>query len=59
MKQYYTVIIFFYKYKQIAPRKYHNISNIENFKQFAATSGADYFNCYDKVTKQFKGRYYC
>jgi hypothetical protein len=59
MKQYYTAIIFFYNDQEIAPRKYRNILNIEIFKRFAATSGGFYFNYYDKVTKQFKGRIYC
>jgi hypothetical protein len=59
MKQYYTAIIFFMPAQEITPRKYRNIHNIENFKRFAADCGAYYFNYYDKVTKQYKGRIYC
>jgi hypothetical protein len=59
MKQYYTAIIFFYNDQEIAPRKYRNITNIKNFTLFAINRGGFYFNYYDKVTKQFKGRIYC
>lgn len=59
MKQYYTAIIFFMPAQEIIPRKYRNIHNLENFKQFAADCGAYYFNYYDKATKQYKGRIYC
>ena len=39
--------------------KYRNIGNLDKFKKFAAMfPGAEYFNLYDKKTKQFIKREY-
>lgn len=39
-------------------RKYRNISNINNFTNFARSIGADYFNLYEKTTRKFQERIY-
>ena len=39
-------------------RKYRNISNINNFTNFARSIGADYFNLFEKTTRKFQQRIY-
>ena len=39
-------------------RKYRNISNINNFTNFARSIDADYFNLYEKITRKFYQRIY-
>jgi hypothetical protein len=51
--EYYTAIIFFPDEKQIQPRKYRNINNMDNFMRFAQGQGAMYINLYFKKTKAF------
>jgi len=50
---YYNCIIFFSEEINRRPTKYHNITNLANFKSFAATKGAKVINVYDKKTKAF------
>jgi hypothetical protein len=39
-------------------RKYRNISNINNFINFARSINADYINLYEKTTRKFQERIY-
>jgi len=39
-------------------RKYRNISNINNFINFARSINADYINIYEKTTRKFQERIY-
>ena len=54
----YTAIIFFKPDTGIKPRKYRNVSNINNLLKFALKSGAWYVNLYNKKTKEFEVREY-
>jgi hypothetical protein len=53
MTELYTAIIFYKPDTGITPRKYRNISNIENFAKFAIKSGGWYMNLYFKKNKKF------
>jgi len=50
--EYYTAIIFFND-KEISPRKYRNINNVDNLILFARREKAEYINLYFKKTKAF------
>lgn len=52
----YTGIIFFQDAQ--TPRKYRNISNIENFAKFGLKLGAWYVNLYCKTSGKFDQRMY-
>lgn len=52
----YSAIVFMLN--NTPPRKYRNISNINNFINFARSIGADYFNLYEKTSKKFTERIY-
>lgn len=52
----YTAIVFMANNKPT--RKYHNISNINNFTNFVRSIDADYYNLYEKTTKKFYMRIY-
>ena len=58
MNKLYTAIVFFPENLGIAPRKYRNISNLENFAKFAQKSGGWYMNLYDKRSAKFEARRY-
>lgn len=51
--EYYTAIIFFSEEKNIQPRKYRNINNLDNFMRFADKQGGLYVNFYFKKNKAF------
>ena len=56
-KNLYSAIVFWKD--NIQPiRKYRNISNINNFINFARSLDAEYFNLYDKTTKLYVERIY-
>jgi len=56
-KKLYSAIVFFKD--NIQPiRKYRNISNINNFINFARLIDAEYFNLYEKDTKLYVERIY-
>lgn len=55
-KPLYTCIVFMQDGS--SPRKYRNISNKNNFFNFCITIKANYFNVYDKVSKQYVERVY-
>jgi len=55
-KKLFTAIVFMNSPQP--PRKYHNISNINNFYVFCLSINAAYFNLYDKSTKLFVYRIY-
>jgi hypothetical protein len=57
-KQLFTVIVFFRPETGIKPRKYRNVSNVENMAKFALKSGAWYMNLYDKIEGKFSTRVY-
>jgi hypothetical protein len=40
------------------PRKYHNISKVDNFGIFCLNAGAWYINFYNSKTKEFIKRIY-
>ena len=52
----YTGIIFFQNAQ--TPRKYRNISNLENFAKFGLKLGAWYVNLYCKTSGKFDQRMY-
>jgi hypothetical protein len=58
MKQKYNAIIFFNPDMAILPRKYRNISQLENFLNFAQKSGGWYVNLYNAKDKKFEQRKY-
>jgi hypothetical protein len=51
--KYYTCIIFFKDGIERRPTKYHNITSIANFSQFATIKGGKLINVYDKKSKAF------
>ena len=56
-KKLYSAIVFFKD--NIQPvRKYHNISSINNFINFARSLDAEYFNLYEKTTRLYVERIY-
>lgn len=52
----YTAIVFMNN--GLRPRKYRNITHINKFEQFCVTINANYFNLYEKTTKNFVERIY-
>lgn len=56
MTKYYTAIVFFKPETGISPRKYRNISNVENFLKFALKSDGWYVNLYFKENRKFAYR---
>ena len=58
MNKLYTGIIFFKPEQGKTPRKYRNISNLQNFLKFASKSCGWYVNLYDKQSAKFEGREY-
>jgi hypothetical protein len=54
----YNAIVFFKPEKLMKPRKYHNISKVDNFSIFCLTAGAWYINFYNSKTKEFIKRIY-
>jgi hypothetical protein len=56
-KNLYSAIVFFKDNSQPI-RKYRNISNINNFINFAKSLNADYINLYEKVTRLYVERIY-
>jgi hypothetical protein len=55
-KTIYTGIIFFQDAQ--TPRKYRNISNLENLTKFGKKIGAWYVNLYSKTSGKFEQRMY-
>jgi hypothetical protein len=56
-KNLYSAIVFWKD--NIQPiRKYRNISNINNFINFARSLDAEYFNLYEKTTRLYVERIY-
>lgn len=58
MSQLFTAIVFFKPEKQISPRKYRNIQNVNKLLKFCLNSGAWYVNLYDKRSGKFEARKY-
>ena len=58
MKQKYNAIIFFSPERAILPRKYRNITQLENFLIYAKKSGAWYVNLYNAKDRKFELRKY-
>lgn len=58
MKQIYNAIVFFQPDQQKKPRKYRNISHLENFAKFAQKEGAWYMNLYFAKSAKFSHRTY-
>lgn len=56
-KNLYSAIVFFKDNSQPI-RKYRNISNINNFINFARSLDAEYFNLYEKATRLYVERIY-
>jgi hypothetical protein len=56
-KKLYSAIVF-WKDNSQSIRKYRNISNINNFINFARSIDAEYFNLYEKTTRLFVERIY-
>jgi hypothetical protein len=56
-KNLYSAIVF-WKDNVQPIRKYRNISNINNFINFARTLDAEYFNLYEKTTRLYVERIY-
>jgi hypothetical protein len=56
-KNLYSAIVFFKDNSQPI-RKYRNISNINNFINFAKSLDAEYFNLYEKTTRLYVERVY-
>jgi len=54
----YNAIIFFIPGTTIMPRKYRNISQLENFLKYAAKSGGWYVNLYNAKDRKFEQRKY-
>ena len=57
--QYYTAIVFFPKEKNIKPRKYRNVTNLNSLQRYTAKEGAEYINLYLKKDKTYYGRLNC
>ena len=55
-KQTFNAIIFFPAADAIYPRKYRNITKLQNFLKFALNSGGWYVNLYDAKTRKFERR---
>ena len=58
MKQKYNAIIFFNPEMAITPRKYRNITQLENFLIYAKKSGGWYVNLYNAKDRKFELRKY-
>jgi len=56
-KNLYSAIVF-WKDNVQPIRKYRNISNINNFINFARSLDAEYFNLYEKTTRLYVERIY-
>lgn len=56
MTKSYTAIVFFPENLKIRPRKYRNITRLENFLKFAQNSGGLYVNLYSTKDKKFEAR---
>jgi len=56
-KKLYSAIVF-WKDNSQPIRKYRNISNINNFINFAKSIDAEYFNLYEKTTRLYVERIY-
>jgi hypothetical protein len=56
-KNLYSAIVF-WKDNVQPIRKYRNISNINNFINFARSLNAEYFNLYEKTTRLYVERIY-
>jgi len=56
-KKLYSAIVF-WKDNNQPIRKYRNISNINNFINFARSIDAEYFNLYEKTTRLYVERIY-
>ena len=56
-KNLYSAIVF-WKDNVQPIRKYRNISNINNFINFARSIDAEYFNLYEKTTRLYVERIY-
>jgi len=56
-KKLYSAIVF-WKDNSQSIRKYRNISNINNFINFARSIDAEYFNLYEKTTRLYVERIY-
>jgi hypothetical protein len=57
-KELFTAIAFFPPEFANQPCKYRNVSNRQNFLNFAKRSGFRYVNWYGKYDKVYKGRDY-
>lgn len=55
-KQSFNAIIFFPPGDAVYPRKYRNITKLQNFLKFALNSGGWYVNLYDAKTRKFERR---
>jgi len=56
-KRLFTAIVFMKDINE-QPRKYRNISNLNNFRLFVDKINGSYYNLYDKTTKLFVERIY-
>lgn len=56
MTKSYTAIVFYPENAKIRPRKYRNISRLDNFLEFARKSGAIYVNLYSTKDRKFEAR---
>lgn len=52
----FNAIIFFDQNAKIQPRKYRNITKIDNFLKFALKSGGLYVNLYNAKDRKFEAR---
>jgi hypothetical protein len=57
-KKTYNAILFFPPERGIRPRKYRNISKLDNFLKFARNSGGWYVNLYNAIDRKFEAREY-
>jgi len=58
MTKKYNAIIFFDPITGINPRKYRNITKLQNFLNFALKSGGQYVNLYSALDRKFEARKY-
>jgi hypothetical protein len=58
MQTKFNAIIFFSPEMAITPRKYRNISQLQNFLNYAKKSGGWYVNLYNAKDKKFEARKY-
>ena len=58
MNSKYNAIIFFNPETAISPRKYRNISKLENFLNYAKKCGGWYVNLYNAKDRKFEARKY-